>query len=251
MVSHYTYNSASPPAAAGAVLAPEVPGAMAEAAATALQPRMRVLIADRAPLVRAGIRHCLHAAADVEIVGEAADGPGAVQLAVALHPDLVILDLALPGSSGIEVMRAVGAQVAGVRMLVLAQQRLHEDVRAAFAAGAAGYMLKDDEVEPLPGILRALQAGRVHLSPQLSELVVREYVAGPRRSTRVPSLTQRQTEIVARIARGRTSREIGAELGITVRTVQTHRAHIMRRLQVHTEAGLVHAALHLGLLEHG
>jgi two-component system response regulator NreC len=249
MVSHDVSTSASPIEAAS--LAPPLPEVMAETRATALQPRMRVLVADRAPLVRAGIRQCLHAAPDVEIVGEAADGPSAVQLAVALQPDLVILDLALPGTSGVEVMRAVGAEVAGVRMLVLAQQRLQEDVRAAFAAGAAGYMLKDDDVEHLPGILRALQAGRVHLSPQLSELVVREYVTGQRRAARMPSLTHRQTEIVSRIARGRTSREIGAELGITVRTVQTHRAHIMRRLQVHTEAGLVHAALHLGLLDHG
>jgi DNA-binding NarL/FixJ family response regulator len=126
---------------------------------------------------------------------------------------------------------------------------LEDDVRAAFAAGAAGYMLKDDDVSGLASILRGMQAGRLHVSAQVSDLVLRQYVIGPHHAARVPALTRRQAEILSLIARGRTSREVGAQLGITLRTVQTHRAHIMRRLQVHTEAGLVHAALQMGLLD--
>ena len=253
MVSNITYGSlprreadrttfvATPAAGAG----PEPGGALL------VQPRLRILIADRAPLVRAGIKYSVRDAPDLEIVGEAADGPDAVRLAIELQPDLVIVDLGLPGMNGLEVMREVGARVAGVRMLVLSQWRLEDDVRAAFAAGASGYMLKDDEVSDLGAILRGLQAGRLHLSPQVSELAVYEYVTGQRHAARVPALTRRQAEILTLIARGRTSREVGAQLGITLRTVQTHRAHIMRRLRVHTEAGLVHAALQLGLLDRG
>jgi DNA-binding NarL/FixJ family response regulator len=253
MVSNLTDGSTARRGASTTTLVPgPAAGLCPDSSGTALlQPRRRVLVADAAPLVRAGIRYCLREAADLEIVGEAADGPTAVQLGLELGPDIVILDLALPATNGLEVMRALGARVAGVRMLVLSQWRLEDDVRAAFAAGAAGYMLKDDDASDLAGILRGLHAGRTHVSAQVSALVVRECITGHRHGAQMGSLTRRQTEILSLIARGRTSREVGAQLGITLRTVQTHRAHIMHRLQVHTEAGLVHAALQMGLLERG
>jgi DNA-binding NarL/FixJ family response regulator len=251
MVSNLTYDSTPRQSADEASQQGTMsPGAASESSSvTLVQSRLRIFIADPAPLVRAGLRHSIQDAPDLEIVGEAADGPTAVRLAIEQQPDVLILDLVLPGMNGLEVMRTVAEHVAGIRMLVLSQWRLEDDVRAAFSAGAAGYMLKDDDVSGMADILRGLQAGRLHVSTQVSDLVIRQYVIGAHHAARVPALTRRQAEILSLIARGRTSREVGTQLGITLRTVQTHRSHIMRRLQVHTEAGLVHAALQMGFLD--
>lgn len=209
---------------------------------------VRVLLADPSTLVRAGLRYLLGSAPDVEIVGETGDGLGVARLAAELGTDVVLLDLALPGKSGLEVMHELRSRTPGTRVLVLTLRRSEADVRAALEAGAAGYILKDEDLTDLPAIVRALPSGRLHLSAAVSGVVVQDYLERGRTPAHENALTGRQAEILALVAAGRSSKEVGELLGITLRTVHTHRSRIMRRLHVHTEAGLVHAALRLGLL---
>lgn len=209
--------------------------------------RIRVLMADPATLVLAGLRFVLSRSPDLEIVGEAHDGPQALQLAEHRAPDVAVLDVALPGLGGLEVLDELLARCPTVRALVLSQRRSEDAVRAAFEHGATGYFLKDENVDELPDVVRAVHAGRFHLSSGASRVVVRDFVERGATAHRKP-LTAREREVLALVAGGRSSRDIGAQLGIAVRTVHTHRAHIMRKLDIHTEAGLVHAAMRLGLL---
>jgi len=210
---------------------------------------IRVLLADSATLVLAGLRFVLSRSPDMEIVGEAHDGPQALQMALRLSPDVVVLDVALPGLTGLEVLDELSARCPNVRALVLSQRRSEDAVRAAFEHGAAGYFLKDENVDELPAVVRAVHSGRFHLSSGASRVVVRDYVERGGATRRKP-LTGREREILGLVATGKTSRDIGAQLGIALRTVHTHRAHIMRKLDVHTEAGLVHAAMRLGMFGH-
>jgi len=206
----------------------------------------RVLLADDHALVRAGIRSLLEHIEGVEVVGEAGDGHEALRLAAALKPDVVLLDIALPGLNGLEVAERLTH--GGHRGVVLVSMHATEEhVRQALSIGVAGYVMKDSSTTDLEAALRTVARGQVYLSPAVSKRVVEVMSQGPGESA-PPGLTPRQREILQLIAEGGSTKEIAYRLGLSAKTVETHRAEIMRRLEIHDVAGLVRYAIRRGLV---
>ena len=209
---------------------------------------LRVLLADDHVLVRAGIRTLLDQLPGVTVVAEASDGREALRLAAAHHPDLAILDVAMPVLNGIETTTRLRRQFPALRVLVLSMHANEEYVHQAFRAGAAGYLLKKSAVAELAAALRAVAAGKTYVSPTLAQRVT--VVAKPSDEpvkTPLERLTSRQREILQLIAESRTTKEIAAELGVSAKTVEFHRAELMKRLNLRDIPALVRFALQSGL----
>lgn len=211
---------------------------------------IRVLLADDHTLVRAGIRGLLAGLPGVEVVGEAGDGHEVLRLVETLHPDVVLLDIGMPGLNGLEVAARINKQDAMVRVLILSMHASEEYVLQALRAGAAGYLLKGSAVAELEVAVRAVARGETYLSPAVSKRVVDDYVSRTRGAADpLAALTPRQREILQLVAEGHTSKEIAQRLGLSYRTVETHRNQLMKRLDVHDLPGLVRFAVRVGLVE--
>jgi DNA-binding NarL/FixJ family response regulator len=200
------------------------------------------------PWVRAGIRGLLEGLEGVEVVGEAGEGQEALRLAEALRPDVVLLDVGMPGLNGLEVAPRIGAFDPSIRVIILSMHTSEEYVLRALRAGCAGYLLKASAVSELEVAVRAVACGETYLSPAVSKRVVDDYV---RRTGGAPdpldALTPRQREIQL-AAEGHSSKEIGQRLELSYRIVEAHRAQLMERLGVHDLAGLVRFAVRVGLI---
>ena len=209
----------------------------------------RVLLVDDHALVRAGIRALLEALPRVEVVGETGDGLAAVQLATELAPDVVLLDITLPGLNGLEVATRIARLGSGTRVLMLSMHASPEYAARAFAAGAAGYLNKDSAFDELAAALDAIGAGRRYLCRAIdpAQVAVFERHAANGGSG-IDRLTARQRQILQLVAEGFSTREIAERLFLSVKTVETHRAQIMQRLEIHDVAGLVRFAIRHGLL---
>ena len=215
---------------------------------------IRVLVVDDHAVVREGIRHVLSEGAGFTVVGEAQSGTEAVASAAQLKPNVVVLDISMPGGSGLHAVSEILERVNGVRVLMLS---VHEDVEymiESVRAGAHGYLRKDSTPAELREAVRAIHSGQTYFSPalagQMAEALRKGKVAketAPARATDV--LTAREREILVHIAQGETNKEIGAELGISARTVEAHRDSLMRKLGIRTVAGLTRLALEQGLLK--
>jgi DNA-binding NarL/FixJ family response regulator len=210
----------------------------------------RVLLVDDHALVRDGFRSLLESVEGVSVVGEAGDGHEALRLIAELEPDVVFLDVALPGLNGLEVAARVAKEHAGVRVVILSMHANEEYVLRALQAGAAGYMLKDARAPELELALRAVMRGETYLSQAISRRVVEDYVkrTGAGAPSTAPALTPRQREILQLIAEGASTKEIAHRLEVSVKTVETHRAQLMDRLDIHDVAGLVRYAIRIGLV---
>ena len=210
---------------------------------------IRVLLADDHTLVRAGIRGLLQGLEGVEVVGEAGDGQEAVHLAESLRPDVVLLDVGMPGLNGLEVAGRIGAFDASIRVLILSMHSSEEYVLRALRAGCAGYLLKASAVSELEVAVRAVARGETYLSPAVSKRVVDDYVSRTGGAADpLDALTPRQREVLQLAAEGFSSKEIAQRLGVSYRTVEAHRAQLMERLGVHDLAGLVRFAVRVGLV---
>jgi DNA-binding NarL/FixJ family response regulator len=210
---------------------------------------IRVLLADDHTLVRAGIRGLLQGLADVDVVGEAGDGQEALRLAESLRPDVVLLDVGMPGLNGLEVAGRIGAFDASIRVVVLSMHSSEEYVLRALRAGCAGYLLKASAVSELEVAVRAVARGETYLSPAVSKRVVDDYVSRTGGAADpLDALTPRQREVLQLAAEGLSSKEIAQRLGLSHRTVEAHRAQLMERLGVHDLAGLVRFAVRVGLI---
>jgi len=209
----------------------------------------RVLLVDDHALVRAGLRALLETLPRVEVVGETGDGLAAVRLATELAPDVMLLDITLPGLNGLEVATRVARLGTGVRVLMLSMHASPEYAARAFAAGAAGYLNKDSAFDELAAALDAIGAGRRYLcraiDPEQVALFERQAANG---GSGIDRLTPRQRQILQLVAEGFSTREIAERLYLSVKTVETHRAQIMQRLDIHDVAGLVRFAIRHGLL---
>ncbi|HEY9456365.1 MAG TPA: response regulator transcription factor [Gaiella sp.] len=209
---------------------------------------IRVVIVDDHAILRAGLRRVLEAEPDIEVVGEAESADRAVFEAMSGQPDVVLMDVMMPGKTGIEGMPAVLAAVPDVKVLVLSMQDDPHYVREAFAAGAAGYVLKEAADSEVVGAVRAVAAGEHYVHPALgARLVAAE--AEERRRTEADPLSDREREVLRLLALGHTNQEIAKSLYISVRTAETHRAHIMQKLRLRSRAELVRYALDNGLIE--
>ena len=208
----------------------------------------RVLLVDDQDLVRAGFRMILADVPDMEVVGEAGNLQEAVFRTRALKPDVVLMDVVMPGASGIEATPAVLREHPAARVLVLSMQDDPTYVREAFAAGASGYVLKEAADEEVVGAIRDVAGGGRYVHPTLGARLVAADAEERERAEADP-LTEREREILRLLALGHTNQEIAKSLFLSVRTVETHRAHIMQKLRLSTRAELVHYAMEQGLLE--
>ena len=213
---------------------------------------IRVLLVDDHKLVRAGFRALLQSLPSVEVVAEASDGREALNLIGQHAPDVVLIDIGMAGLNGLEAAARIRKNFARVRVVILSMHANEEYVVQALRTGASGYLLKDAATTELDLALRAVVRGESYLSPAISKKVTDSYLArveaGP---TASEQLTPRQREILQLIAEGNSSKDIAVVLGLSVRTVETHRAQLMDRLDIHDVPGLVRYALRTGMVGTG
>ena len=211
---------------------------------------IRVLLVDDHAVVRSGLRHVLEAEDDIEVVAEVTGLRGAVFEARAHKPDVILMDVVMPGASGIEATPAVLEEAAEAKVLMLSMQDDPRYVREAFAAGAAGYLLKEGADAELVQAVHQVADGGRYVHPTLGARLAQAEVEAARRAEADP-LSDREREVLRLLALGHTNQEIASQLYISVRTAETHRAHIMQKLRLGTRAELVRYALANGLLEEG
>jgi two-component system, NarL family, response regulator NreC len=208
---------------------------------------IRILLADDHALVRQGFRMILEAQPDMEIVGQAGNGREAVELASKLHPDVAVMDVAMPELNGIEATRRITNVSPRTRVLALSMHKDSMYVREILRAGARGYLLKDSGDADLVAAVRAVANGDGYISPSVSGAVLSDY----RRHVTDPLdlLTSREREVLQMIAEGKTNKEIATSLNLSVYTVEAHRGRVMEKLNLHSTGELVRFALRNGLID--
>lgn len=212
-------------------------------------PVFRILIAEDHALVRAGLRKLLEGISGFEVVGEAGDGREALVQVASKSPDLVLLDIAMPGLNGLEAAARIVREHPGTHVILLSMHATEEYTLQALRAGVSGYVLKDAAVAELELAIAAVRRGETYLSPAVSRHVG-DYVRRTRGAEPTPreSLTPRQSEILQLVAEGRSTKQIASALGVSVKTIETHRAQLMDKLDIHDVAGLVRYAIRIGLV---
>ena len=213
--------------------------------------KIAVLIADDHAIVRDGLKLILEIPEDIDVVGTASDGVEALAQVEALRPDVLLLDLRMPGMSGLEVMEALSQQNPGVHVVVLTTYNEPELMVDALQMGALGYLLKDTDRETLYGTIRAAAQGKSLLQPDILGQVMARLQSGGTDLSPEDPLTERELEVLSRVAGGETNRAVAQNLGITERTVKAHLTHIYRKLGVDSRASAVAQALREGLLDMG
>jgi two-component system response regulator NreC len=218
---------------------------------------IRVLVVDDHPLVREGIRHVLNEGSGLEVTAEAASGEEALRLAQSHRPDVILLDISMPGESGLKVAAKLRSCVPEARILILSMHDHAEfvlgavSVLGAVRAGVHGYVLKDSLPVDLRQAVRTVYGGEEFFSPPVARRLsaaLRGEVPVDAKRQRIESLTKREREVLVHVAMGRSNKEVAVELGISVRTVETHRENLMRKLDIHSVAELTRLALKTGLV---
>ena len=212
---------------------------------------IRVVIADDQPLVRTGLRMILRPEADLEVIGEAADGAEAIALCRAEAPDVVLMDVRMPGVDGITATREVTALGSAVRVLVLTTFDLDEVVYDALRAGASGFLLKDAPEERLVSAIRVIAEGGSMFAPSVTRRLIEEFASRSPRARSLEGLSRRETEVLCLVARGRSNAEIAAELFVSENTVKTHVARIFAKLGARDRVQAVVMAYESGLVRGG
>ena len=209
----------------------------------------RAVLADDHDIVRAGLRLLLEGLPDIEVVGEADTGQEALRLIQKLRPGLALLDIEMPGPSGLVVTARALQELPDLRVVILSMHEEPEFVYQAFRAGAKGYLLKGSTTEELELAVRSALRGETYVSPAVANNVVAGYVAHQEPSSNpLAMLTPRQRQILQLIAEGHGTKEIAYRLTVSVKTVETHRAQLMDRLDIHDVPGLVRLAVRVGLV---
>ena len=211
---------------------------------------IRVLVAEDHAIVRTGIRHVLESEPGFVVVGEASTGTEALELAASLHPDVAVLDISMPGTPGLRVAAELRRRTPETQVLMLSMHDNTEYVLESLRAGAHGYLLKNTAATELRDAIRAVRRGESFFSPPIAgrlSAVFRGDAAAVA-SDALAQLTVRERQVLTGVAQGHTSREIAAQLGISPRTVESHRENLMKKLGVRTVAGLTRLALEAGLV---
>lgn len=210
--------------------------------------RIRVLLADDHALVREGLRYVLDADAGIEVVAEAANGAVAVDLALAHEPDVVVLDITMPEENGLKAAARIRERLPHARILMLSMHEQTEYVREGLRIGIHGYLLKDSAGEELRTAIRTVYEGGTFFSPAVARRIGQDAAVDTLPDSPLDVLTPRERDVLGGVARGLTNKAIAAELGISRRTVEAHREALMRKLQIHSVAGLTRLALEAGLI---
>ena len=213
--------------------------------------KIRILITDDHTLIRRGITSLLNAQPDMEVVGEASNSEEALQAMSKEAPDIVLMDISMPGINGLEVTKSIRARFPQTRVLMLTMHDREDYLFQAMRAGAAGYILKGADVQDLLSAIRSVHAGEVYLYPTVTTKLLADYLrrveTGENR-TSYDGLTDREREVLRLIAQGKTTGEIAIVLFLSRHTVETHRDHIMQKLDLHRKAELIKYAIRKGLV---
>jgi DNA-binding NarL/FixJ family response regulator len=211
----------------------------------------RILIADDHAIVRDGIRALLVLDPDLQVVGEAADGMEAITLATSLEPDLILMDVAMPGLGGLEATIEIRKRVPAAKIIVLSQYDDAEYVRRFLKEGVSGYVLKNAAGVELVAAIRAVMRGGLVLDPAVAREAVQDPGAPDRSGTpdTYDTLTDREKQVLKLVAEGRSNKEVAAALNISVKTAMSHREHVMLKLQVHNRTELIRFALKHGVIQ--
>lgn len=212
--------------------------------------RIKLLLVDDHPIVLDGIKSHLCAQPEFEVVGDAANGQEALRKAKLTLPDVVLMDISMPHMNGLEAMANLRKQVPNAKVLILTMHDSKEYIAQVVRSGARGYLLKDSAPAELVGAIKAVHGGEVYFSPSVSKVLIEEMADGNKRSLDGPApppLTDREREVLSLIAEGLLNKQIADRLGIGVRTIETHRERIMRKLDIHTVAGLTKYAIARGM----
>ena len=206
----------------------------------------RVLLADDHAMVRAGIRALIDMIGGIEVVGEAGDGYEALRQIGTAHPDVVLLDITMPGINGFEALKEISSRFPRVRVIILTMHEAREYAIQALRAGAAGFIPKSAAAAELKEAIATVMDGKTYVSTQTAQQVARE---ADDAQTHLQKLTARQRQILVLIAEGQSTKQIASNLNISVKTVETHRAQLTERLNIHDVAGLVRFAIRVGLIK--
>lgn len=209
---------------------------------------IRILLADDHPLVRRGIGSCLARYPGFEIVGEAGDGQEALQKIRELVPDLVLLDIDMPHLSGLAVAETLRKELPQLKVLILSMHQHPEYVLRILQSGAHGYVLKESSIEELVKAIQTVHSGETFFSPEIARVALNHFVSGEGDGPDLKALTPREREVLVHIAEGCSNKEIAQHLSVGVRTVETHRERIMRKLDIHSIAGLTRFAIAKGMV---
>ena len=206
-----------------------------------MNPPIRIVLAEDHRLIRAGIRALLKEVPRTEVVAETGDGQEALRLIREHRPEVALLDISMPGLNGLDVAARVSKELPDVRIIILSVHTQEEFVSNALSSGVSGYLLKDADPVELGLAIQSVMAGQIYLSPSVTRHVLRD--------SPLEDLTSRQREIVQLLAEGRTAKEIASILGLSAKTVETHRSQIMQRLNIHDLPGLVRYAIRKGIVQ--
>lgn len=211
--------------------------------------RIRVLLVDDHPLVRTGIRSCLVEHDEIEMAGEASNGVEAVRKATELRPDIILMDISMPEMNGLEATQEIRSLIPDARVIILTMHDNKDYVLSFIEHGARGYLLKDSHPDEILNAVKAVYSNGTYFSQTHSQLVIEEFMrkASAPPPEPQPVISEREKEILALIAEGLSNKEIAAKAYISIRTVETHRENIMRKLDIHSVAGLTKYAIANGL----
>jgi DNA-binding NarL/FixJ family response regulator len=208
---------------------------------------IRILLADDHPIFREGVRSLLDSQPGVEVVAEVEDGAGAVEAARTQKPDVVVIDVSMPGMNGLDATLRIIAEEPDTKVLCLSMHSDRRFVDAALRSGARGYLLKECALEELATAIQAVVAGQIYVSPRLADTVLAGYRADGGERSALDLLTPREREVLQLLAEGHSAQDIASRLYVSVKTVGTHREHLMQKVKTRSLAGLTKFAIREGL----
>ena len=258
-----TISATTTPARANVAATPNQPGglaghiqsslttgsvAAAKAPSAAGKPRIKVMLVDDHPVVRKGVSSCLARHEHLQVIAEASDGREAVAKARQLQPNVILMDIDMPHMNGLAVTELLRKELPDIKVLILSMHSNTDYVMRIIQSGARGYVLKEAPTEELVRAVDSVHAGEAFFSPEVAHAALNQFVRGVSNQGQDASLTAREREVLVQIAEGLSNKEIASRLGVGVRTVETHRERIMRKLDIHSVAGLTKFAIARGLV---
>ena len=210
--------------------------------------KIKVLVTDDHQLFREGLVKLLFSASDIEVIGQAEDGNEAIKKSISLKPDVLLIDISMPNLNGIEATKRIKLKVPELKIIAISMHSDMEYVKGILEAGADGYLLKNCTYRQLTDAIRSVYAGKKFLSEDITEMVINGYLNPSKESDEMASLSEREKEIFILFAEGKSTREIGEKLFISVKTVGTHKQHILKKLGLKTNSELIKYAIKKGYI---